>query len=63
MLRCRLEERDPDRRPPGSELASFLAIRALQAVIHGTALDAPERLSHPLFVDEVSELFLRYFER
>jgi AcrR family transcriptional regulator len=63
-LRGRLEaflaERAAELRPLDRELASFIAVRALEAVIHGAAVDAPERLHHPAFVDEVSELLLGY---
>ncbi len=48
---------------PDPELTSFIAVRALEAVIHGTSLEAPERLRDPHFVDEVTELFVRYVER
>jgi AcrR family transcriptional regulator len=63
-FRARLEaflgERAAELRPLDPELASFVAVRALEAVIHGAALDAPERLEEPAFVDEVSELLLGY---
>jgi len=48
---------------PEPELTSFIAARALEAVIHGTSLEAPQRLGDPHFVDEVTELFVRYVER
>ena len=50
-------------RIPDPELAAYIAIRAMEAVIHGTALEAPDRLSHPLFVDELTELFVGYLDR
>jgi len=59
-LEAFLVERAAELRPLDPELASFIAVRALEAVIHGAALDAPERLRHPAFVDEVSELLLGY---
>jgi hypothetical protein len=47
-LRARLEaflvERASELRPLDPELASFVAVRALEAVIHGAAVDEPARL-------------------
>jgi AcrR family transcriptional regulator len=48
---------------PDPELTSFIAVRALEAVIPGASLEAPERLRNPHFVDEVTELFVRYVDR
>ena len=48
---------------PDPELATFIAVRALEGVIHGASLEAPERLRDPRFVDEITELFVRYVER
>jgi len=48
---------------PDPELTSVIAVRALEAVIHGVSIEAPERLRDPRFVDEVTELFVRYVER
>ncbi|HKA15002.1 MAG TPA: TetR/AcrR family transcriptional regulator [Myxococcota bacterium] len=48
---------------PDPELTSFIAVRALEGVIHGASLEAPERLRDPRFADEVTELFVRYVER
>jgi len=48
---------------PDPELTSFIAVRALEAVISSTSIEAPERLRDPHFVDEVTELFVRYVER
>ena len=48
---------------PDPELTSFIAVRALEGAIHGISLEAPERLRDPRFVDEMTELFVRYVER
>jgi hypothetical protein len=48
--------RDPD-------LTCSILVRALEAVIHGTSLEEPQRLRDPHFVDEVTELFVRYVDR
>lgn len=45
------------------ELTCFILVRAVEAVIHGTTLEAPQRLRDPNFVDEVTELFVRYVDR
>ena len=37
-------------------------VRTLRELIHGTAHDEPERLSNPVFADEVTELLVRYLE-
>lgn len=55
-------ERAEGLRPLDPEMASFVAVRALEAVVHGTALDEPERLLDPAFADEVTELLARYLE-
>ena len=45
------------------ELTCFILVRAVEAVIQGTTLEAPQRLRDPNFVDEVTELFVRYVDR
>ena len=45
------------------ELTCFILVRAVEAVIHETTLEAPQRLRDPNFVDEVTELFVRYVDR
>ncbi|OLE03086.1 MAG: hypothetical protein AUI36_42990, partial [Cyanobacteria bacterium 13_1_40CM_2_61_4] len=62
-MRTFLVERAQQLGLPDPELTCFIAVRALEAVIHGTSVEAPERLRNPRFVDEVTELFVRYVER
>ncbi len=62
LMQAKLEENRANIRPLDLELASFITIRALEALIHGTALDEPERLSNPHFAEEVTELLVRYLE-
>ena len=62
MLRGFLAENAPRLRPLDPDTVSYIAVRALEAVIHGTALDAPERLADPAFAEEVTELLVRYIE-
>lgn len=45
------------------ELTCSILVRAVEAVIHGTSLEEPQRLHDPHFVDEVTELFVRYVDR
>ena len=63
LMQAKLEERGEELRPCDPEMASFIAIRALEAVVHGAALDEPERLSDPRVAEEVTELLARYLER
>jgi AcrR family transcriptional regulator len=63
LMQAQLEANRDELRPLDAELASFIAVRALEAVVHGTALDEPERLSDPRFADEVTELLVRYLSR
>lgn len=62
LLRRYLDEHRGELRPMASEMASFIALRAMEAVIHTTALDEPERMLDPTFVEEVTELLARYLE-
>lgn len=62
LMQAKLEEQAEQLRPLDPELASYIAVRALEAVVHGTALDEPERLSDPRFAEEVTELLVRYLE-
>ncbi len=45
------------------ELTCFILVRAVEAVIRATTLEAPQKLGDPIFVDEVTELFVRYVDR
>lgn len=62
MLRDFLVTEASRLRPLDPELVSRIAVRALEAVIHGTALDEPELLGAPAFAAETTELFVRYVE-
>lgn len=50
-------------RPLDVPLATFVATRALEALVHEAPLDEPEWLAHPQYAAEVTELFCRYLER
>ena len=63
QMRAYLTEHARDLGLPDPELTAFIAVRALEGAIHGTSLEAPERLRDPHFVDEMTELFVRYVER
>ena len=62
LLREFLVERAAELRPLDTETVSYIAVRALEAVIHGTAIDDPARLDDPAFTNEIVELFVRYIE-
>ena len=62
VLRDFLVAKAPQLRPLDPETVSYIAVRALEAVIHATALEAPERLEDPEFTREVTELLVRYVE-
>lgn len=63
LFRLYLIERADEVRSVDPEMASHIALRALEAVVHGTALEDPERLVRPEFADELVELLLRYLSR
>ncbi|MFT3711148.1 MAG: TetR/AcrR family transcriptional regulator [Archangium sp.] len=48
---------------PDFELASFISTTAAHAVIHEAAINRPELLQHPLFIEEVVALLDRYLRR
>lgn len=50
-------------RVPDVELATFIATTAARAVVHEAAIERPQMLEHPLFVDELVELLMRYLRR
>jgi AcrR family transcriptional regulator len=61
MLMDYLEENAADLRPiPDRELTAFIVMRALEFMIHGIALDEPERLQSPHYADELTELLVRF---
>ena len=62
-MRVYLEDHAREFGLPDPELSTLIAVRALEGVIHGISTEAPERLRDPRFVDEVTELFVRYVER
>lgn len=62
LVQQKIEENRSELRPLDPEMASFVAVRALEALVHGTAFDDPERLSDPHFAEEVTELLVRYLE-
>lgn len=45
---------------PDPELAAFVMVHALVALVHGVAISDPERLRHPDYAAELTELLVRY---
>ena len=60
LTQQKLEQNRDKLRPLDAEMASYVFIRTVEALVHGTAIDDPERLSDPVFAEEVTELLARY---
>jgi AcrR family transcriptional regulator len=58
-----LEARRDEVRPANRVLAAEVALDAVESLIHGVALRAPERLCDEAFATEVKELLVRYLVR
>jgi len=58
-----LEGRRPELRKQDLDLAAFLATAAVEAATHAAVLYQPERLRDPAFLDEVTDLVVRYLGR
>ena len=63
FLRDYIEAHRDEIRPVDPELASFIMLRTIEALVHETTLNSPERLQDPRFAEEVTELLARYLER
>jgi AcrR family transcriptional regulator len=63
LLRAGLEPRKREIRPENLDLAVFILVHAVDGVVHGAVLYAPERIDDAELVDELSELLLRYLAR
>jgi len=48
------------REVPDTELTAFIVVRAMEAMIHGVAIEDPERLKNPHYATELTELLVRY---
>lgn len=61
LLMEHLEEHAAELRPiPDPELTAFIVMRALEFMIHGIALEEPDRLKNPHYADELTELLVRF---
>lgn len=60
IVRSHLAERKDEIRPRDLDMASFILVHAVEAVIHGTVSKRPEYLGREAFVDELSALVLSY---
>ena len=63
FIRAYLESHRDEVRPQDLELAADLALDVGENLIHGTALRDPERLRDERFLEEVSDLLLRYLAK
>jgi AcrR family transcriptional regulator len=60
IVRDHLGERGAEIRPRNLEMTAFILVHAVEAVIHSAVSKHPEYIARREFVDEVSELVLRY---
>jgi hypothetical protein len=58
-----LEARRDEVRRPDRALAAAVALDAAEALVHGVALRAPERLADDAFAAEVTDMLVRYLAR
>jgi AcrR family transcriptional regulator len=63
MTRSWLEERRHEIRPRNLDLAAFVAVQAVECLTHAAVLHHPEKLRSAEFVEEVTELVVRYLAR
>lgn len=60
LIRAELERREERLRPENLEIAVFILVHSVQAVIHAAVLDRPRTLGDDALADEVTEMVLRY---
>ena len=61
VLMEHLRENAAELRPmPDPELTAFIVMRTLEFMIHGVALEDPDRLRNPHYANELTELLVRF---
>jgi AcrR family transcriptional regulator len=60
MVMTYFEAHSDELRPRNKRLAAFIAVQALEALTHAAVLLEPEYLKEEEFVDELTELVVRY---
>jgi hypothetical protein len=54
------ENADQLRPMPDPELSAYVIVRAMVSLVHGVAAREPERLQHPHYAAELTELLVRF---
>jgi AcrR family transcriptional regulator len=60
IIRDHLQDRCEEIRPKNLDMAAFILVHAVEAVIHGAVYKRPEYLKRAEFVEELTELVVRY---
>jgi AcrR family transcriptional regulator len=60
IIRTHLAERCEEIRPRDLDMAAFVLVHSVEAVIHGAVYKRPEYLGRERFVDELTELVVKY---
>jgi hypothetical protein len=63
LARTSLERRRSQIRPRNLEIAGFILVQAVEALTHAAVLHRPEMLRSEEFLDELTELVVRYLAR
>jgi AcrR family transcriptional regulator len=63
VARRHLEQERPALRPRNLELAAFVLVHAVEALTHAAVLHRPDVLRSEAFLEEVTELIVRYLAR
>ncbi|MFL5319530.1 MAG: TetR/AcrR family transcriptional regulator [Myxococcaceae bacterium] len=62
MVRAYLEVHAGEVRPRDLDMATFVLMRSMEALCHGAVLERPEYLKGERFIDEATELVVRYLD-
>ncbi|MBK7863557.1 MAG: TetR family transcriptional regulator [Archangiaceae bacterium] len=60
LVKAILEIHGPKLRPLDPDLTAFMVVKTVEGLCHEATLSRPELLKDPRFLDEMSELLLRY---
>jgi AcrR family transcriptional regulator len=63
LARVSLEQERPRVRPRNLDIAAFVLVQAVEALTHAAVLHRPELLRSEEFLDETTELIVRYLAR
>lgn len=62
VVRGYIEVRASEIRPTDLDMATFILVHAVEGLAHGALLERPEYLKSERYLDEVTELVVRYLE-